>query len=281
MKLIADSGSTKTSWLLVHNNQIVKEITTSGYNPYYYKEYQLIELIREELAPKVSGHSISKIFFYGSGCSSVINCNMVKSALWQIFPGTAIEINHDLIGAAVALLKNKPGIACILGTGSNSCLWDGEKIVENVPSVGYLLGDEGSGTYIGMKILKGVMEKKAPNEIIKKFYEYYDQTFESILTNIYNKPEPNRFFSGICLFAGKNIYNNWIHSTVKQSFEDFLRNQIKHYTNYMDNEVCFTGSIAHSFKEILIEACKENGITTGLFLKNPIEGMFKYHTHNL
>jgi N-acetylglucosamine kinase-like BadF-type ATPase len=278
MILIADSGSTKTSWLLVNNNQVIEEITTSGYNPYYYKGNGLVELIKKELEPELSTTNITKIFFYGSGCSSDFNCTMVKSALWEIFPNAAIEINHDLKGAAVALLKNEPGIACILGTGSNSCLWNGQKILENVPSVGYLLGDEGSGTYIGMKILKGVLENTAPESIINEFYTHYKLNFENTLYKIYNEPEPNRFFSSICLFASEHLGEKWIYNAVKQSFIEFINNQIKNYSNYKESEVCFTGSVAYSFKNILVEACAENDIKTGIFLKNPIEGLFDYHT---
>ena len=281
MILIADSGSTKTSWLLISGSEILQEISTSGYNPYYYKDNGLIELIEIELLPQLKSNKIEKIHFYGSGCSSDINCTMVKSALWQLFPNSAVEINHDLTGAAVALLKNKEGIACILGTGSNSCYWDGKKVTGNVPSVGYLLGDEGSGTYIGMKILKGILEGKAPHLITNSFYNNYKLNFEKVLTNIYGSSEPNRFFASISKFANEHLDNSWVTNTVKQAFNDFIENQIKMYPNYQDYEICFTGSIAYYFKDVLLEACKENGLKTGLIIKNPIEGLYTFHSQQI
>jgi len=279
MILIADSGSTKTSWLLTDGEIIIKQITTVGYNPYYHKDDGLVHSMETELLPFVNDKKIEKVFFYGSGCSSDINCTMVKAALWQLFPNAIVEVHHDLFGAAVALLKNNKGIACILGTGSNSCCWDGKQITQNVPSVGYLLGDEGSGTYIGKLMLKGILEEDAPNEIIVSFYRYYDTTFNNVLKTIYTKPKPNRFISSISLFAQKNIDNPWVRSVIKQSFNNFIDNQIKKYNNYQDLEVSFTGSVAYHFSEILLETCHEAGIKTGIIIKNPIEGLFTYHSN--
>jgi N-acetylglucosamine kinase-like BadF-type ATPase len=280
MILIADSGSTKTSWILTDGNKVVQNIVTSGYNPYYYKDEGLLNTIRKELSPQITTSKIRNIFFYGSGCSSEINCNSVKYALSQLFPNSDIEVNHDLYGAAIALLHNNKGIACILGTGSNSCYWDGYNIIHNVPSVGYLLGDEGSGTYIGMLILKGILEEKAPAEIIKSFYNKYNTTFEDVLVNIYNEPNPNRFISKVSLFAEKNIDNEWIRNTIKKSFIDFIENQLVQYENYQNLKVSFTGSVAYYYKKILMEACHEYDISPGIILKDPIEGLFNFHTKN-
>ena len=281
MILIADSGSTKTSWLLVDKGDVVQDITTSGYNPYYYKNTGLLVSIKSELLSQLRTTEVDKIFFYGSGCSSDTNCTMVKSALWQLFPNSQISVNHDLYGAALALLNNDKGIACILGTGSNSCNWDGYSIIQNIPSVGYLLGDEGSGTYMGMKILKGILENKAPSEIANSFYNEYNITFEGVLNRIYHETKPNLFISEISIFAKRNINNIWIRSVVKQSFIDFIENQIKHYDNYQNLKVSFTGSIAFHFKQILLEACNDNNITVGRILKNPIEGLFTYHANEI
>ncbi len=278
MILIADSGSTKTSWLLINSNSVIQEIVTAGYNPYYYKSEALFRIINDELIPELLHKQIKKIFFYGSGCSSKINNKKVETALRLAFKSAQIQIDHDLTGAAVALLKNNEGIACILGTGSNSCMWDGNKIVENVPSVGYLLGDEGSGTYIGMKILKGIMEGKAPDNIIKHFYKEYDISFNDILTKIYGSSEPNRFFASISKFTGTHINNEWVKAIVKQCFNDFINNTIKQYSGFKNLEVCFVGSIAFYFSEILLESCHENGIITGIIIKEPIDGLMTYHT---
>lgn len=278
MILIADSGSTKTSWILTDGKKVKQNIQTSGYNPYYYQGEGLLNTIRTELSPQLRNSNIYSIFFYGSGCSSVANCSTVKQALAQLFPDSQIAVNHDLYGAALALLHNDEGIACILGTGSNSCYWDGYKIISNVPSVGYLLGDEGSGTYIGKLILKGILEEKAPIEIRKRFYDEHNTTFEGVLFNIYNEVNPNRFISKVSMFAKRNTNNQWVRSTIKQSFIDFIENQIVQYTNYQNLKVSFTGSVAHYYKNILLEACNEYNITTDIILKDPIEGLFNYHT---
>jgi N-acetylglucosamine kinase-like BadF-type ATPase len=279
MILIADSGSTKTSWILTDGEKIIKNITTVGYNPYYYKGDSLLDIMKVELLPLIDGDSIEKVFFYGSGCSSDINCTMVKSGLWQLFPNALVEVNHDLFGAAVALLKKSEGIACILGTGSNSCYWDGKKIIQNVPSVGYLLGDEGSGTYIGMKLLKGILEDRAPSDIIKMFYNKYNISFEGVLNEIYNKPKPNVFISAISIFAQENIDNYWVRNVIKQSFIDFIENQIMQYSNFQNLQVSFLGSIAYYFRDILIETCNENDINVDIIIKDPIESLFLYHTN--
>ncbi len=281
MILIADSGSTKTSWILSDGEKIIKNITTIGYNPYYHEGDSLLDSMKLELLPLIDEESIEKVFFYGSGCSSDINCTMVKSALWQLFPNALVEVNHDLFGAAVALLKNREGIACILGTGSNSCHWDGKKIIQNVPSVGYLLGDEGSGTYIGMKILKGILEERAPSDIINMFYNKYNISFEGVLNEIYNKPKPNGFISAISIFAQENIDNDWVRDAIKQSFTDFIENQIMQYNNFQKLQVSFVGSIAYYFKDILIETCNENNINVDIIIKDPIEALFHYHTNKI
>lgn len=281
MILIADSGSTKTSWVLIDGKKVIQTINTIGYNPYYFKNDELLLTINAELLPKIKECKITRIFFYGSGCSSKENCSNVSNSLGQLFPNSIIEIQHDLYGAALALLNDNEGIACILGTGSNSCYWDGNNIISNVPSVGYLLGDEGSGNYIGMKILKGILEGKAPDDIIKKFYNYYNTTFEEVLNRIYNEGEPTRFISEVGKFAGININNSWICSAVKQSFLDFIENQLKMYQNYQSLPVSFTGSIAYHFKNMLMEACQERGIKVGVILKNPIDGLVSYHLNRI
>lgn len=278
MILIADSGSTKTSWILTNAKTIIKQISTIGFNPNYYKNNDFENIIKNELLPFLQDIKISNIYFYGAGCSTSTNCTTIKNILSNIFLNATIEINHDLFGAAVALLNNKKGIACILGTGSNSCSWNGQEIIQNVPSVGYLLGDEGSGTHIGKKILKGILENKAPNNIINNFYNYYNTNFDEIITKIYNQPKPNQYISAISIFAKNNIKNDWIKSMIKQSFVDFINNQVAQYHNYSNLKVSFTGSIAYHFSEILTESCTENNIIIGEIMKDPIIGLYNYHS---
>lgn len=278
MKLIADSGSTKTTWVLINYNKVIKTIATRGYNPYYYDTNTLTKSLKNELYNELKDYNITEIHYYGSGCSTETNCNIISNSLLSLFKNAHIVVNHDLYGAAVALLQHDKGIACILGTGSNSCLWDGTNIIDNVPSTGYLLGDEGSGTYIGMKILKGILEEKAPKEIIEKFHHIDNTNLEIILKKIYGTKEPNRYISTISKFASENIDNMWVKNTVEQVFTDFIDNHISYYENYQEIDVSFTGSVAHFFQNELFSACKKRLVKPGIILKNPIEGLIKFHS---
>ncbi len=278
MKIIADSGSTKTTWVLIDNKDVIKYVNTEGYNPYYYDSETLTNSLEKNVYHEFENEDITEIHYYGSGCSSKSNCNLISTSLKSLFNKADIYVNHDLFGTAIALLQNEKGIACILGTGSNACLWDGNKIVKNVPSVGYLLGDEGSGTYIGMKILKGILEEKAPDEIIKRFHERENTNLELILKKIYGTKEPNRYISTLSKFASEHINNQWVENTVIGAFTDFIDNHLSFYENYQNIGVSFTGSVAHAFKIQLLKAFELRSVKTGIILKDPMSGLIKYHT---
>lgn len=277
MKIIADSGSTKTEWIILDNTQIINRIYSIGYNPYYYDIVVLENILKNELLTVVNPDDVNQIYYYGSGCSTIGNCKKVKKAINDVFSKSTVSVNHDLTGAAAGLLGNTEGIACILGTGSNSCHWNGMEITHNIPSVGYLLGDEGSGTYLGMKILKGILEEKAPPEISDKYYKQFNTSFEEVLRTIYDQHQPNRFFAELSKFAGKNISNVWIQNKIIESFDDFIENNISHYPDYKSKPIAFTGSVAYHFKDLLKSSLKKAGLNIGEVLKNPIEGLIKYH----
>jgi len=281
MILIADSGSTKTSWALLTEDQPVAYLSTKGHNPYYYTDEELRLILRQELSAQIAEpDKVTEIYFYGSGCSSQTNCNRVENALKDLFKRAKIYVHHDLYGAALALFHRDKGIACILGTGSNSCGWDGEKITENVPSLGYMLADEGSGTTIGRNLLRGLLKGEADEEITRAFFNQHDLTFEKTLDIIYKQPEPNRFMASLTKFAGKHMHNPWCRQVVKQSLDDFITLNVKLYDNHQELPIAFTGSIAHHFKEILKEVCHEHGLKMGIVLQDPIEGLVKYHQQN-
>lgn len=277
MKVIADSGSTKTTWVFIQDNNVIKTENTIGYNPYYYDVEILSTIIENEIITNINNMEVNEIYYYGSGCSTEQNCNKVKNAFLQFFDSAFISINHDLTGAATALLGDKSGIACILGTGSNACLWNGKHVISNVPSLGYMLGDEGSGTYIGKKILKGILEKKAPKQIIDSYYSEYRVTFEEVLKRIYDSQQPNRIFSELSKFASKHITNEWIHSQIEESFNDFIKNHIVYYEGYNELDICFTGSVAYHYRDILRSTFAKSDLSTGKILKEPIEGLINYH----
>jgi glucosamine kinase len=278
MKLIIDSGTTKTHWVLLDGQNIIEDFQTTGFNPYYMTAQTIREIIARELPEKMRERKVEKIFFYGTGCSTKSNCQMVQSILQSFFRQAITETHHDLYGAAVALLKNQEGIATILGTGSNSCLWNGREIVENVPSVGWIIGDEGSATYLGKVMLKAFLSGEMPDEITREFYSHTGLNFEGILHKIYSEPQPNRWISGLSPFASKHIKDKAVRELVKKNFRDFLETQVKKYTGYRDAKISFTGSVAWYFREILQEVLKEEGLHLGIILQQPMDGLIEFHS---
>jgi len=278
MILIADSGATKTHWVLIDGKSVVEEIYTPGFNPYYYDTDDFEQSLSEILSEKIKGHTVKHVYFYGSGVSSKTNKSIVENILNTLLPDAVIETYHDLHGAAIALLGDSKGIACILGTGSNSCLWDGRKIVANVPSVGYLLGDEGSGTYIGKLLVKDVLIGEADEEAAAMFYDYNKLDFSGTLDQIYKESNPNLFFSKQTRFLKANLHNPYCRKVVRQAFEDFISVQLSKYPGFDSLPVCFVGSIAVNFKEILLDVLSQHGIKAGKIIKEPLEGMIEYYS---
>lgn len=280
MKLIVDSGSTTTEWVFVRNNEVVKRYMGPGFNPYYFKDENYLLNLEEEISAEINFSDVESIYFYGSGCSTESNCTIVKTALWESFTNANIILNHDLYGAAVALFGKNEGVACILGTGSNSCLWNGKEILENVPSVGYLLGDEGSGTYLGKIILAEILMESAPKEISKIFYDTFNLNFSKVLDKIYKEPNPNKLFASISKFASENISYPWLQEMVKRNFNDFIDKQVSQYTDFGKYEISFIGSVSLGFKDLLLEVLESRNLKAGKFIKSPVDELVKFHLEN-
>ncbi len=278
MKLIIDSGTTKTHWVLLEEKQVTENFKTTGFNPYYTSAETIRQLISGELPENMRRKNVEKIYFYGTGCSTRANCSKVDSILQSFFKTAIIETHHDLYGAAVALLKDKEGIASILGTGSNSCLWNGHEIIESVPSTGWLLGDEGSATYLGKIILKAFLGGEMSKDITRTFYQDIGLDFEGVLHKIYSASQPNKWISGLAPFASAHINNREIRELVKKNFRDFLAVQIKRYSHYQTKEISFTGSVAWHFQELLREVLQEENLHAGSILQQPMDGLIEYHT---
>lgn len=276
--LLADSGSTKTDWILLKDNQIIKKVFTIGFNPYFQNKDQISNAIYAQLLPHISEvvNEIEKIYYYGAGCSNPENCNIVKAGIGSIIKINNIFISHDLLAASRALCLNKPGIAGILGTGSNSCLYDGKVIVENVPSVGYMWGDHGSGASIGKRFLNYYFNEGMPQEISDDF-EAQGYHREEILNNVYKKQMPSKYLASMSLFIGKHTQNEFIRNLLIESFEEFFTYQISKYTNSRDFQVNTVGSIGFTYKEFLEIAAKNKGYTLGTIIKSPLEGLVQYH----
>lgn len=276
--LLADSGSTKTDWLLVDKGQVVTECQTIGFNPYFQTSEQIAHEIRQHLLPCLQPHlsHIEHIAYYGAGCSNDKNKDAVKHGIELAFGPMDIEVDHDLIGAARALCGNEKGIACILGTGSNSCLYDGREVTENIVSLGYFFGDQGSGAYIGKTFIQNYFDGLLPAHITKAFEEQgYNR--ESILENMYKKPMPNRYLASVSSFILNYKEEPFVRQMLKKCFHDFFDAQVSRYTNSHQLPVNSVGSIGYFYKDIFTEAAADKGFHVGTIIRSPIEGLIRYH----
>ena len=278
MKLIVDSGTTKTHWVLLEEKHVTENFVTSGFNPYYTPAETIRQSIATGLPKSMQNKKVKVVYFYGTGCSTVGNCFLMKTILNEFFEAADVETHHDLYGAAVALLKNREGIAAILGTGSNSCLWNGHEIVEAVPSLGWLIGDEGSATHLGKILLKAFLGGEMSAESTTAFYRYTGLDFEGTLHKIYKDNGANRWIAGLSRFASAHIEREEICNLVKQNFRDFLSAQIKKYTACREKEISFVGSVAWHFKDILREVMREENLHTGIILQQPMDGLIEFHS---
>ena len=274
--LIADSGSTKTQWCLLTGNK-KKMISTQGISPYFLNDETLGKILSDELLPQTGKIEIDEIFYYGTGCSNLFNISLVKRGLKKIYPGAAIKVDHDLLGAAKALCGDEKGIACILGTGSNSCYYNGKKIVKNSPGLGFILGDEGSGTYLGKKVLQYYLYNTFDAELMDKFKNKYPQTNSEILDNVYKTALPNRYLAGFVTFLIENRGHFMIENIIEDSINDFFFNHVYKYRESWTMPINFVGSVAYGFKDVLAEMCKDYELKLGKVIKSPMDGLIKYH----
>lgn len=277
MILIADSGSTKTDWRLIDKNQNISQYKTKGFNPYLQTEIEITTILKEELCTELKSDIIEKIFFYGAGCSSKKLCDVIHGALQKIFENANIEVEHDLLAAARALFHYEDGIAAILGTGSNSCVYDGKEIIEHIPSTGYILGDEGSGCDMGKRLIKAVVTKDIPKDLHKKFVSQYHADYTLILENVYKKPFPNRYLASFSHFISHNISHPYISELVFKSFNSFFDNYICRYSDYKNKKMRCVGSIGFYLSNILRNAANNNSVALDRIIESPIAGLTLYH----
>jgi glucosamine kinase len=280
MILIADSGSTKTDWVLINGNKMV-QYKTIGYNPYFVNSENIYHSLSETLVSQFDPLVIKQVYFYGAGCSNEANVNIVSKALSRCFINSSVEVGHDMLAAARALLGNDRGFAAIIGTGSNTCIYDGKNIAKNIDSLGYLLGDEGSGSYIGKKIVRDFMRGRLPDDLHKKFINKYGLSSAEIFDNLYNKPLPNRFLASFCLFADENRSHAYIKNVVKESFSDFFRHLVSCYSDYSKYSFNCVGSVGYIFRDILMEVAASYNMNTDRLIHSPIDNLVKYHMMQL
>ena len=280
MILIADCGSTKIDWCLLEKTKVAKQIFTCGINAVMTTEEEIRGRIKSELIPELDtlASEVRSVFFYGAGCISPEVCGNVARALKANMPtAETVEVYSDLVAAARALCGHEPGIACILGTGSNSCLYDGVGVADNVSPLGFILGDEGSGAVLGKLFIGDVLKKQMPQEICARFLDEYDLDLLTIIRRVYREPQPNRFLASITPFLSKNIEVPEIHDMVLNAFKAFFRRNIRNYTNYDSYQINFIGSVAFYFRDVLAEAAEAEGCCLGQVVKSPMPGLIRYH----
>lgn len=277
MILLADSGSTKTDWGLVENGKLVKRLRTSGMNPFQMSEEAITEEIKTHLVPELPGTVLDEVHFYGAGCTKEKQPIVERALRANLTINGECEVASDMLGAARGICGHKPGIACILGTGSNSCSYDGKNLVKNVSPLGFILGDEGSGAVLGKLLVGDVLKNQMPEAITKRFFEKYKLTSAEIIDRVYRQPKPNTFLASFVPFLEENIDEPKIYSLVKESFRSFLRRNVMQYDGWQTLPIGFNGSIAKIYKKPLLEALEEEGMHLGRIIQAPMEAMVEYH----
>lgn len=276
IKLIADAGATKVEWCLLEGKK-KKTIVTTGISPYFLSCEEIKQLLKKELSKRIALEEVTEIFYYGTGCANKSNAVVVKKALQFFSPDATIEVTNDLMGAARGLCGHDKGVACILGTGSNSCSYNGKKIVSNSPGLGYVLGDEGSGSYLGKKVLQYYLYGIFDEELRGRFDLSFMTNPSEILENVYKKPLPNRYLAGFTLFLAENRGHYMIENIIEDGLNDFFFQHLCRYPEVWKYPVYFTGGVAHAFKDVLIQLCKQYEFELGNIMQKPMSGLMKFH----
>lgn len=279
MILIADSGSTKTDWCVVENGVVLQQIFTKGTNPFFQSEEKISNEIATSLLPQLRTDEPDAVYFYGAGCGFPDKIETMRRVLTRHLKVKGeLEVNSDMLAAARSLCGHKAGIACIMGTGSNSCYYDGENIVSNVSPLGFILGDEGSGACLGKLMVGDLLKNQMTPALKEEFLRQFRLTPADIIDRVYRKPFPNRFLASLSPFLAQHLDEPCVHALVQNSFKAFLRRNVMQYEGYQQHKVHFIGSIAFYYKEVLAEAARETGIRLGTILKSPMEGLVEYHS---
>jgi len=280
MIIIADSGSSKIDWRLLRTDGKIDQAHCAGFNPYYQPIEDLRKNIQEALVPIVK-ETVTKIFFYGTGVSSKKNQDLVRATFLEFFPKAEVEIEWDLVAAARALCGHEPGIACILGTGSNSCLYDGKKITGQVANLGWILADEASGASIGKKLLFDHLRNKMPAALSEQFQKRFPFTREEFLEKIYQGEKPSTFLATFSKFIFQHLKEPYCYNLVYNSFSEFFENNVMAYEGYKNLKVHFVGSIAFYYSDLLRQVASDKGITVKNILETPIAGLTLYHQNSI
>ena len=278
MKVIAESSSTRTEWAVVDGDKIVEHAFTTGLNPYFQSRRELSHSIRLELPEAFFRRRWDHVYFYGAGCANKEKTKIMESSLVAQFR-TPVTVESDLLGAARGLLVRQPGLACILGTGSNSCLYDGHEIVKNVPPLGYVLGDEGSNAYLGKLFIADMLKGIAPKNLTQAFFERYRVTHNMLMDEVYTNSLPSRALAKYAAFLAEHVDNSYVYNLIYEGFTRFFARNIAAY-DYRNNPVCFVGSTAMTFRAILERAALDFGVKISKIIPNSLPGLVEFHAED-
>lgn len=279
MKLIIESSSSRTEWCLIEGKYIIDRVFTDGINPYFQSRKEISRLIRLQLPESFFQKKIENIFYYGAGCKNEDKKNIVCASLTTQFKTNTV-VESDLIGAAISLFQEDAGIACILGSGSNSCFYDGNSIVKNVEPLGYILGDEGSGAALGKMFLSDCLKGLADPDVTRAFFLIYRTTTEEVLDLVYSKPRPGIFLSSLSPFLANHINTDYVYDLVKRCINLFFQRNLLLY-EFEKYPIAFVGSIAYQYQDIVKELGAEYGLQIKEIRSSAMEGLVKYHTRHL
>jgi len=262
---------------LINKAGEVKTVQTVGLNPYFLDEDGILNVLRKDLYPFLDNKKVEQVFFYGAGCALPHKKQVVQFALDLFFMHAHVDVENDLLGAARALCGDEKGLVCILGTGASSCLYDGKEISERLPSLGYILGDEGSGAFLGKQLLSAYFRNELPEHLQKLFAQKYPTELTHVLDKIYREPSPNRYLASFAEFLGENKSDSFVKELVTSAFDIFFKKQILRYENYDKYPLCFVGSIGFIFADELRKSAETNGLAISKIEQTPLDGLLKFH----
>jgi N-acetylglucosamine kinase-like BadF-type ATPase len=276
IKLIADCGSTKTEWCLLKGKK--KTIFNStGMSPYFVSDIQMEDIIRREVMPQLKKSKVEEVHYYSTGCGNIENVKMVRKTLKTFFPGSLINVETDITGAARALCGNEKGVVCILGTGSSACYYNGKRIIKNRPGLGFILGDEGSGAYLGKKVIQYYLYDTLDDDLRARFDAKFVTNTNEILDAVYKQPFANRYLASFAIFLAENRGNYMIENIIEDGLTEFFITHIRRFSESWKFPVHFTGGIAFGFRDVCAKMCKRFNFQIGNIMKNPMEGLVTFH----
>ena len=281
MILIAESGSTKTDWVLVNDNKEIIMFKTMGFNPFFHSSEFIADEIQNNKEFYEASKNVDKLYFYGAGCSSDEMNNIIKLGLSKVYPNSAVIVDHDLLACALSTYQGEPSISCILGTGSNSCYFDGKVLREEVPAIAYVLGDEGSGSFYGKKLLRDYLYNQLPESITKDFESQFGNAKADIFENVYMKPHANVYLASFMKFLNRHYHHEYVVNMIQHGMNEFMKIHVCCYPEHKSVKTHFIGSISKIFERELIQAANKNGVILGEIIKKPVDNLVNYHLNHI